>query len=179
MASSTVASSLKVGDPFPDGEVVVMEGNNRQVVKMSALLSGKDVIIFIPSPFMNASKEIHLPSFNTPDWQKSGYKIHCISTDTILALEAWIPSVRLYDRKIHMVSNCNRTFCPELLFDDPTLGNIFKRATVVVENGLITVLDIEEDASECSKTHGTFTLRKIQAARNMLLRTRSLIQKKS
>lgn len=152
-------SALKIGAPFPDGDVVVMVGKTRKVVKMSSQLSGKDVILFIPAAFARVCSEEHLPSFDTDEWRKSGYKIHCISTDTITVLEKWRDDY--IDLQINMISNCKRTFCKELLIDYETLGVIFKRGSAVVENGLLKYLNVEKKIYDCEASSGTCTLKQI------------------
>ncbi len=161
MSSLAIRSSpLEVGSKFPDGDVVVMDGKMRKVVKMSSQLTDRDVVIFLPAAFTRVCSEEHLPSYDNAEWGESGYKIHCISTDTVNALEKWKDD--FYDLQMNMISNCKRTFCPELLIDNPTLGVVFKRASAVVEKGVVQHLNIEDDSTECTISSGNSTLKQIK-----------------
>lgn len=159
MCNLIAFSGVRKGLSFPDGDVVVMSGKSRKVVKMSTQLSDKDVVLFIPGAFTKASEEM-LSSFNTDKWRESGFKVHCISNDIINVLESW--KDYFVDLRINMISNAKKTIGSELLFECSTLGTVFKRVSVVVENKIVNEVNIEENIYDLDVSSGDSTFKQIK-----------------
>ena len=142
----------KVGDRIPDVEVRVMTPEGRpETVRTSRLLgSGKVVLFAVPGAFTPGCSRTHLPGYvaNADDLRAKGVStIACIAVNDAYVLDAWSKDQGA-GGKVLLLADGNGDFAEamDLVMDGSGfgLGKRSKRYAAVIEDGVITSLDVEE-----------------------------------
>ena len=149
-----------VGDRIPDVEVQVLgdDGFPKPVRTGEVLGTGKVVLFSVPGAFTPGCTHIHLPGFiNGYDElaAKGVDKIACVAVNDPWVMEAWAESTGA--EGILMLSDGNGDFAVAMeLTMDATgfgLGMRSQRYAAVIEDGVITALQVEQgagiDVSSC------------------------------
>jgi peroxiredoxin len=152
--------SVKVGDKVPDIEVHVLseEGRPTPVRTGEVLGSGKVVLFAVPGAFTPGCSKVHLPGYvaHGAELKAKGVdKIVCISVNDPWVMDAWAQSAGASD--ITMLGDGAGKFTEAmgLKMDGSGFGLGFRsqRYAAVIENGVITALDVEAgpgiDVSAC------------------------------
>ncbi|WP_322779462.1 peroxiredoxin [Frankia sp. Cas4] len=151
---------VKVGDPIPDVEVRIMTENGPTAVRSGELLGrGKVVLFAVPGAFTPGCSRVHLPGFveHADELTAKGVEtIACVAVNDAWVLQAWARD-RGAGEKIIMVADGNGEFTEAmgLMFDGQGfgLGKRSQRYAAVIDNGVITRLDVESgpgvDVSSC------------------------------
>jgi peroxiredoxin len=152
--------AISVGDKIPDIEVRTMGAEGPQAVRTSEVLGEGRVVLFaVPGAFTPGCSKIHLPGFvaNADALKAKGVdRIACIAVNDPWVMQAWGESQGVGD-KIVMLADGNGDFTRAmgLEFDGAVvgLGSRSKRYAAVIEDGIVTQLDVEEkpgvDVSSC------------------------------
>jgi glutaredoxin/glutathione-dependent peroxiredoxin len=152
--------SIAKGDKIPDVEVKTLGPEGPQTVKTGDVLgSGKVVLFAVPGAFTPGCSKIHLPGFvQDADslLAKGVSRIACIAVNDAWVMDAWGKSQGVGD-KILMLADGNGEFARAmgLEFDGSGigLGSRSQRYAAVIEDGVITSLDVESkpgvDVSSC------------------------------
>jgi glutaredoxin/glutathione-dependent peroxiredoxin len=142
----------KVGDRIPDVDVRVLNADGApEVVKTGDVLgSGKVVLFAVPGAFTPGCSKVHLPGYvaNADDLKAKGVTtIACVAVNDAWTMGAWAESQGAGD-KIVMLADGNGEFTEAMdLVMDGTgigLGKRSRRYAAVIEDGVITSLDVEE-----------------------------------
>jgi len=142
---------IKVGDKLPS--VVLYEGTPDAKVNIADLFSNvkKGVIFGLPGAFTPGCSKSHLPGYveNFDKIKGKGVDlVVCISVNDPFVMAAWGEANKTTG-KIRMLADTCAEFTKAigLEFDaTPILGNVrSKRYSMVVENGVITKLNVEPD----------------------------------
>jgi len=142
----------KVGDRIPDVDVRVLNADGApEVVKTGDVLgSGKVVLFAVPGAFTPGCSKVHLPGYvaNADDLTAKGVTtIACVAVNDAWTMGAWAESQGAGD-KILMLADGNGEFTEAMdLVMDGTgigLGKRSRRYAAVIEDGVITSLDVEE-----------------------------------
>ena len=152
--------AISVGDKIPDVEVRTMGAEGPQSVRTGEVLGEGHVVLFaVPGAFTPGCSKIHLPGFvqNADALKDRGVdRIVCIAVNDPWVMQAWGDSQGV-DDKIFMLADGNGEFTREmgLEFDGggAGLGQRSRRYAAVIEDGIVTQLDVEEkpgvDVSSC------------------------------
>jgi peroxiredoxin len=142
----------QVGDRIPDVDVRVLNADGApEVVKTGDVLgTGKVVLFAVPGAFTPGCSKVHLPGYvaNADDLKAKGVStIACIAVNDAWTMGAWAESQGAGD-KVVMLADGNGDFAEAMdLVMDGTgigLGKRSKRYAAVIEDGVITSLDVEE-----------------------------------
>ena len=142
----------QVGDRIPDVDVRVLNADGApEVVKTGEVLgTGKVVLFAVPGAFTPGCSKVHLPGYvaNADDLKAKGVTtIACVAVNDAWTMGAWAESQGARD-KIVMLADGNGDFAEAMdLVMDGTgigLGKRSKRYAAVIEDGVITSLDVEE-----------------------------------
>ena len=147
--------SIKVGEILPSKEL--SEGAPGNKVNIKELFTGKKGILFsVPGAYTPTCSKIHLPGFvkDSEKWKAKGFDpIICVAVNDVFVMSAWGQEHRA-DGKIRMLSDTDALFTKALGMDfDATgiLGGIrSKRYSMVVEDGVITSLNVESDPGKAT-----------------------------
>ncbi len=153
--------SVTTGDKIPDVEVRTMgpEGAPQTVRTGDVLGKGKVVLFAVPGAFTPGCSKIHLPGFVSRADEvlaKGIDRIACIAVNDAWVMQAWADSQGAGD-KILMLADGNGDFTKAmgLEFDGGGIGLGLRsqRYAAVIDNGVITSLDVESkpgvDVSSC------------------------------
>ena len=124
-----------------------------------ALGTGKVVLFAVPGAFTPGCTKIHLPGFvkGADELRAKGVDtIACVAVNDAWVMDAWAKSQGA-DDKILMLADGNGEFTEAmgLVFDGGVvgLGSRSQRYAAIIEDGVITQLDVEEkpgiDVSSC------------------------------
>jgi peroxiredoxin len=152
--------AIAVGDKVPSVDVKTMTAEGPQSVNTSDVLGqGKVVLFAVPGAFTPGCSKIHLPGYVQHGDEllaKGVDKIVCIAVNDAWVMDEWAKSQGVGD-KITMLADGNAEFTKAmgLEFDGGGigLGLRSRRYAAVIDNGVITALDVEQkpgvDVSSC------------------------------
>ena len=149
---------VAVGDKIPDVEARVLGANGMpETVSTGELLgSGKVVLFAVPGAFTPGCTKQHLPGFvkGAADLAGKGVdKIVCTGVNDAWTMDAWAESQGAKG-KITMMADGNATFAEAmgLVLDGSGfgLGTRSLRYAAVIEDGVITALNVEDAPTSIS-----------------------------
>ena len=153
--------AVSVGDKIPDVEIRTMGEEGPVAIRTGDILGkGKVVLFAVPGAFTPGCSRIHLPGFvqQAKDVTDKGVDtIACISVNDAFVMDAWGKDQGVGD-SILMLADGNGEFTEAmgLVMDGSGfgLGSRSKRYAAIIEDGVITSLDVEPaggvDVSSCA-----------------------------
>jgi len=152
--------ALSTGDTIPDLEVTTMGPEGPTKVRTTDLLgTGKVVLFAVPGAFTPGCSKTHLPGFverGSELKDKGVDTLACIAVNDVFVMDAWGREHGVGD-DIVMLADGSAEFTEAMgLTRDMTgfgMGKRSQRYAAVIEDGVITQLEIDEgaiDKSTCS-----------------------------
>ena len=149
--------SVKVGDKIPSVTVKHMTASGLADLKTDELFQGKKVVVFgVPGAFTPTCSKTHLPGFvsKADDIKAKGVDaIVCLSVNDPFVMNAWAEQLGAQG-KVTMLPDHNGELTKALGLEmdgrGAGLGTRSKRFSMVVEDGVVKSVDVEEKASEVS-----------------------------
>ena len=146
--------TIKPGDRLPDATFKRFGASGLEDFKLGDHLKGKKVILFaVPGAFTPSCNEKHLPGYiaNADKIKQEGVsEIICIAVNDPFVMKHWGQAAGA-DGKITMLPDWNGAFVDSLglSFDasGAGLGKRAKRFSMIVEDGVVKDLQVEEVAS--------------------------------
>lgn len=150
--------SIKVGDKLPEATFTIMQDGGPKQVSTSELFAGKRVALFgVPGAFTPTCSEQHLPGFlgHAEALKAKGVDaVACTAVNDVFVLEAWAKE-RGADGVITMLADGSAAFAKALGLDADLgafgLGTRSKRYAMIVEDGNVKYLAVEDSPPEHSK----------------------------
>ena len=154
--------ALSQGDTLPDATLVHMGDEGPAQVKMSDKVKGRKVVIFaVPGAFTPTCHSAHVPSFvRTKDQfdAKGVDEIICVSVNDPFVLKAWGEATGAAGAGITMLGDADSSFTKAIGmdFDAPPAGLMgrSKRYAMLVEDGTVQLLQVEESPGVCEVSGG-------------------------
>jgi len=146
--------TLKVGDKLPDGSFTRMGESGPEAVSTGELFSGKKVVLFaVPGAFTPACSDTHLPGFVVHFDSISAQGIDaiaCMAVNDVFVMDAWGRAGNADNLEMLSDGNGDYTAALGLELDARVwgLGVRSKRFAMVVNDGVIELLNIDEAAVE-------------------------------
>jgi peroxiredoxin len=148
--------TIQVGDKIPEGMFTVMGAEGPAGLSTADLFGGKKVVLFaVPGAFTPTCSAAHLPGFvvHVDDIKAKGVDtVACMSVNDVFVMHAWGQSANA--EHIQMLADGNGTFTEALgLVLDGSgfgMGARSKRFAMVVDDGVVTLLNVDESALEGS-----------------------------
>ena len=160
---------IKVGDKLPNATFRVMtaEGPNKPKTT-DEIFKGKKVALFaVPGAFTPTCTNMHMPSFvnNAAAFKAKGIDtIAVTAVNDAFVMEAWKKSTSA-EGKIEFLSDGNGEFAKaiDMAFDGSGngLATRSKRYSMLVEDGVVKKLNIEEAPGKCDVSGGQALLGQI------------------
>jgi peroxiredoxin len=155
--------TISVGDKLPDVELRTMTADGPTVVRSNDVLgSGKVVLFAVPGAFTPGCSNVHLPGFveRGAELKAKGVdKIACVAVNDVFVMDAWGKAHGADD--ILMLADGNLEFTEALgmVLDGSGfgLGNRSKRYAAIIEDGVVTSLDVDGVAVETSTCSNLLT----------------------
>lgn len=154
--------AISVGDTLPDATLVRMGAKGPEQVQMSALTAGRKVVIFaLPGAYTGTCTTAHVPSFmrTRADFAAKGVdEVVCLSVNDVFVIDAWGKSTGATEAGISMVGDAAAEFtlAAGMDFTAPPVGliNRSKRYAMYVDDGVVKVLQAEENPGVCDVSGG-------------------------
>jgi peroxiredoxin len=150
---------IQVGDRLPAANLKKLTADGIKDVPVAQLTRGKKVVLFaVPGAFTPTCSEKHLPSFLR---QASALKakgidtIACVAVNDPFVLSAWDKASAI-NGQIELLSDGNAEFTKALGLDFDAsgagLGTRSKRYAMVVDDGVVKTLLVEDVPSQAEKS---------------------------
>ncbi len=154
--------TIAQGDTLPDATLVKMGADGPEAVTLANHAKGKKIVIFaVPGAFTPTCHSAHVPSFiRTKDQfaEKGVDEIICVSVNDPFVMKAWGEATGATEAGITMLGDAESAFTKAIGmdFDAPPAGLIArsKRYAMLVEDGKVTTLHVEESPGVCEVSGG-------------------------
>ncbi len=153
---------ISTGDKLPEATLIQMSADGPEEVRISDKTKGRKVVIFaVPGAFTGTCTTAHVPSFMRTKDQfdaKGVEEIICISVNDPFVMSAWGESTGATAAGLTMLSDAASEFTKAIGmdFDAPPVGLIArsKRYAMLVEDGKVVALNLEENPGVCEVSAG-------------------------
>ena len=154
--------SIAVGEKLPEASLVRIGAEGPETVSVGTLTAGRKVVLFaVPGAFTPTCHAAHVPSFiRTKDGfaAKGVDEIVCVSVNDPFVMKSWGEATGAADAGISMLGDPESGFTKALgmAFSAPPVGLIdrSKRYAMLVEDGTVTALHVEESPGVCETSAG-------------------------
>ncbi|MFO7855869.1 MAG: peroxiredoxin [Paracoccaceae bacterium] len=154
--------TIEVGQPLPDATFIVLGPDGPEPKSTTDLFSGRKVALFaVPGAYTPTCSLNHLPSFvnNAEALKAKGVDaIACVSVNDPFVMKAWGEGSGAMEAGIHMLADPESAFTKAIGMDfsAPPVGLIgrSKRYSMLVEDGKVTALNVEESPGEAKVSTG-------------------------
>ena len=148
--------TIQVGQKIPDMTLTLAKTDGAEKVNTTQLFAHKKTILFaLPGAFTPVCSARHLPGFaaNKTALEAAGVdQIVCLSVNDSFVMQAWATSLGVSD-SILMLCDGSAEFTKAVgLTCDLTeagLGIRSQRYAMIIDDGTVTCLEIEKEASSC------------------------------
>ncbi|HEY7840086.1 MAG TPA: peroxiredoxin [Gammaproteobacteria bacterium] len=149
--------AIKVGDKVPAGKFTIMKKDGPGALSTDDLFKGKKVALFsVPGAFTPTCSKEHLPGFvkQAQALKKKGIDtIACLAVNDVFVMDAWSKSGGAGDKVLMLADgNAEYTKALGLTLDASVfgMGTRGQRFSMLVDNGVVKKLNVEESAGQCS-----------------------------
>ena len=150
--------AIQVGDSIPDAIVRVLSADGPQEVAASEFFSGKKAVLFSVVGAFTGTCNNQMPTFleHAGEIKAKGIDtIACVAVNDPAVLGAWAESLGVGDR-VTLLSDGNAEFATAIGMSlDASgfgLGTRSLRYAMVVDDGKVTALHVEENPGVCTVT---------------------------
>jgi glutaredoxin/glutathione-dependent peroxiredoxin len=148
--------TVQIGDQLPNVTLKQITPDGFQDVNTESIFTGKTIALFaIPGAFTPICTTVHLPGFNEhlAQFKAKGVEVICLSVNDPFVLAAWAKDTNS-SPDIGLLADWNADFTNAigLSFDGSGagLGLRSKRYSMLVKNGIVENLYIEESPGTCN-----------------------------
>jgi peroxiredoxin len=139
-----------------------MGANGPEGVTMAAKMKGRKVVVFgLPGAYTGTCSTAHVPSFiRTKDQfaAKGVDEIICVSVNDPFVMKAWGEATGATAAGITMLGDADASFTKAigLAFSAPPAGLVdrSRRYAMLVDQGVVTTLNIEDSPGQCEISAG-------------------------
>ena len=154
--------TISTGDRLPAADLIRLGPSGPEAVSTEALTKGRKVIIFaVPGAFTPTCHSAHVPSFIRQKdalMAKGVDEIVCVAVNDPFVMKAWGEATGANTAGISMLSDGTGAFTAALglAFDAPPVGLMgrSKRYAMLVEDGVVEVLNMEQAPGTCELSGG-------------------------
>ena len=154
--------TISQGDTLPDATLYQMGSDGPESVQLSSLTKGRKVVIFaLPGAYTGTCTTAHVPSFMRTRDQfaaKGVDDVICISVNDPFVMGAWGDSTGATAAGIKMLgdSASELTKAIGMDFSAPPAGLVdrSKRFAMLVDDGVVKILNEESNPGECEISAG-------------------------
>jgi peroxiredoxin len=159
---------IKVGDRVPNATFRVMTGEGPKPRTSDDIFKGKKVALFaVPGAFTPTCNNLHMPSFlkNAAAMKAKGVSTIAVTgVNDVFVMEAWKKATGA-DGKIDFLADGNGEFAKaiDMAFDGSGngLGTRSKRYSMLVDDGVVKQLNIEDAPGKCDISGGDALLKQL------------------
>lgn len=148
---------IQVGDAIPDVTLKQMTGEGPADVNLKEYCANRKVVLFgVPGAFTPTCSETHLPGFVNAEKALAGKGVDavaCVSVADFFVMGAWGKSANVGE-SVDLLADGNSEFTQnaglELDLSAFGLGTRCHRFAMVVDNGVVSSMAVEDNASEAT-----------------------------
>jgi peroxiredoxin len=160
--------TISVGDRVPSATLKQMTADGPQDLSTEALFAGKKVVVFgLPGAFTPTCSAKHVPGFleHVDEIKGKGVDtVACVSVNDAFVMGAWGKDQGVGD-KIQMLADGSCGFTKAIGLDidlsSRGLGTRSSRYAMVVDDGVVTSLEVESSPAELSVSSAESVLAKL------------------
>ena len=160
---------LHEGQTLPDATVLVMGETGPEEVSLKETLAGRKVVLFgLPGAYTGTCTTAHVPSFirTSQAFADRGIdEILCLAVNDPFVLRAWGEATGATAAGITMIADVEAAFTKAvgMEFSVPSRGFIdrSKRYAMIVDDGVVTALNVEPQGGECDISGGEALLERL------------------
>ena len=154
--------AIKQGDKLPAGTLKIMGPEGPKDITTDEIFKGKNVVLFsVPGAFTPTCSKQHLPSYvkNFDKIKSQGVDtIACMAVNDVFVMDAWGKDQGV-GSKVMMLADGSGDYATKLGLDldlrDKGLGVRGKRWSMVVRDGTVEKLNVDEGKYEMSSAEAT------------------------
>jgi glutaredoxin/glutathione-dependent peroxiredoxin len=176
-AERNLPMPLAIGDRLPDATFVEITEDGPREVTTAGVFGGRRVmLVALPGPYTPTCDRLHLPSFvrTAPAFAAEGVdEIVCLAVTDGWVMRHWGEATGATAAGIRMLADASGAFTRAIgmAFDAPAVGFYGRsvRYAAFVEDGVVTLLSVEEGRGVCDMTAGETMLEALVAAKPQTL----------
>jgi glutaredoxin/glutathione-dependent peroxiredoxin len=161
--------TITTGATLPAATMTMMGANGPETVSLGDKIKGRRVVIFgLPGAYTGVCTTAHVPSFiRTKDAfaAKGVDEIICVSVNDPFVMGAWGDATGATAAGITMLGDADASFTKAIgmTFTAPPVGlfDRSKRYAMMVDNGVVTILNTEDSPGVCEVSAGETLLGQI------------------
>jgi peroxiredoxin len=148
--------TIKVGDKVPEGMMTIMGAEGPAGISTADIFDGKKVVLFaVPGAFTPTCSMAHLPGFvvHVDAIKAKGVDtVACMSVNDVFVMDAWGKAANAEHLVMLADGNGDFTKALDLVLDASVygMGARSKRFAMVVDDGVVSLLNIDEAALEAT-----------------------------
>lgn len=154
--------TLSTGDRVPSAKFIEMGEGGPASVETAALLAGRKVVLFaVPGAYTGVCSTQHVPSFirTAGGFKDKGVdEILCVSVNDPFVMKAWGAATGADKAGIRMLSDADGAFTRAIgmEFTRPEAGLLgrSRRYAMLIDDGAVTVLNVEASPGQCEISAG-------------------------
>ena len=154
--------TIKTGDTLPNATLLQMGDDGPAQVVLADKLEGRKVVIFgLPGAYTGTCSTAHVPSFMVTfdEFKEKGVdEIICISVNDPFVMHAWGLNTGATETGITMLADAESEFTTAIgmNFSAAPVGfvNRSKRYSMLVEDGVVSILNAEASPGQCEISAG-------------------------
>ena len=154
--------AISVGETLPAATLTKLGEAGPEAVELETLTKGRKVVLFaVPGAFTPTCHSAHVPSFiRTKDQfdAKGVDEIICISVNDPFVMKAWGEATGASEAGLTMLGDAESAFTKAIGMDfsAPPAGLIARssRYAMLVEDGVVKALHLEESPGQCEISGG-------------------------
>lgn len=151
--------AISVGDKIPDIKFTVMTSDGPAPKSAHEIFAGKKVALFaVPGAYTPSCHKMHMPGFvdRVGELKSKGIDtVACTAVNDIFVLTQWAKDCDATD-KIEMLSDGSADFAKAVGLDIDLsgfgLGTRSKRYAMLIDDGVVKALNVEDSPPEVSKS---------------------------
>ena len=141
--------TISINDKFPTQEIRVLADGEIKNISSDEYFSGKKIVLVgVPGAFTPTCHLTHLPGYieNIQNFKKKNYSVVFIAVNDPFVMQSWSEASNASDIDMLADGNCDLTNELGLTMDGSGfgLGNRCKRFAMIVDDGIVQSIDIEE-----------------------------------
>tara|TARA_B100001059_G_scaffold135467_1_gene135741 strand:+ start:289 stop:765 length:477 start_codon:yes stop_codon:yes gene_type:complete len=141
--------TISINDKFPTQEIRVLADGEIKNISSDEYFSGKKIVLVgVPGAFTPTCHLTHLPGYieNIQNFKDKNYSVVFIAVNDPFVMQSWSEASNAGDIDMLADGNCDLTNELGLTMDGSGfgLGNRCKRFAMIVDDGIVQSIDIEE-----------------------------------
>lgn len=155
--------TIQVGDTFPSLTIKTPSSEGPKDIALDDVFKGKKVVLFaVPGAFTPGCSNTHMPGFivHADSIKAKGVDtIACVAVNDAFVMGAWAESQNAEEILMLADGNCELTEALGLVLDGSGagMGKRSKRYAMIVNDGVVTSINIDEKGIENSTAENILT----------------------